>query len=106
MKRIFAVAAVAAAACITLAACTGTGQVAVDKTSGTTSGASSLNLTYAVVTHSGPGDAFWDRVKAGAEKAGTDYGVKVTYNADPDPAKQSQLIDNAAGILGGIKSIF
>ena len=95
MKRIFAVAAVAAAACITLAACTGTGQAAADKTSGTTSGATSLNLTYAVVTHSGPGDAFWDRVKAGAEKAGTDYGVKVTYNADPDPAKQSQLIDNA-----------
>ena len=35
---------------------------------------------------------FW---KSGAEAAGKQEGVKVTYAGDPDPAKQSQLIDNA-----------
>ncbi len=51
--------------------------------------------TYAVITHGAPGDAFWDRVKSGAEQAGKDYGVKVEYSSDADPAKQSQLIDGA-----------
>ncbi|GAA1737618.1 sugar ABC transporter substrate-binding protein [Aeromicrobium alkaliterrae] len=72
-----------------LAACSGTGQ----DDSGAT--AETSDLTYAVITHSGPGDAFWDRVKSGAERAGDDYGVSVDYTSDPDPAKQSQLIDNA-----------
>ena len=84
---------IAAAAALVLSGCTGTGQDAgSDSDSG---GGATVDLTYAVVTHSGPGDAFWDRVKSGAEKAGSDYGVSVTYNADPDPARQSQLIDNA-----------
>ncbi len=71
-----------------LAACSGTGKE--DATSD-----NAKDLTYAVITHSSPGDAFWDRVKSGAEKAGDDYGVKVEYSSDPDPAKQSQLIDGA-----------
>jgi simple sugar transport system substrate-binding protein len=88
MKKLKAIGAVILAGSL-LAACSGTGQE--------DSGASNdtKDLTYAVITHSGPGDAFWDRVKSGAERAGDDYGVKVDYNADPDPAKQSQLIDNA-----------
>jgi len=71
-----------------LAACSGTGKddASDEKTK---------DLTYAVITHSSSGDAFWDRVKSGAEKAGDDYGVKVEYSSDPDPAKQSQLIDGA-----------
>lgn len=70
-----------------LAACSGTGQE--DNT------VDSSDLTYAVITHGAPGDAFWDRVKSGAEKAGDDYNVTVDYNSDPDPAKQSALIDSA-----------
>src|SRR6185436_4948647 len=54
-----------------------------------------LDLKYAVITHGAPGDAFWDRVKSGSERAGKDYGVDVEYSSDPDPAKQSQLIDGA-----------
>ncbi|MGB3730431.1 sugar ABC transporter substrate-binding protein [Microbacterium sp.] len=94
-KRFLAGAGLAVAAALLLTACSGTGQ---DSGTSTTDGGSttaSKHLTYAVVTHSGPGDAFWDRVKSGAEQAGKDYGAEVTYNADPDPAKQSQLIDNA-----------
>jgi simple sugar transport system substrate-binding protein len=88
-STLIAGAGIVAAAALVLTGCSGTGQ-----DTGTDDGAK-LDLTYAVVTHSGPGDAFWDRVKSGAEKAGSDYGVTITYNADPDPAKQSQLIDNA-----------
>ena len=71
-----------------LTACSGTGK----EESGDTPDA---DLTYAVITHSGPGDAFWDRVKSGAEQAGDDYSVSVEYSSDPDPSKQSELIDAA-----------
>jgi simple sugar transport system substrate-binding protein len=72
-----------------VAACSGTGD---DEGSDDTA---KKDYTYAVVTHGSPGDAFWDRVKSGAEQAGKDYGVKVEYSSDGDPAKQSQLIDGA-----------
>ncbi|GAA2275159.1 sugar ABC transporter substrate-binding protein [Nonomuraea roseoviolacea subsp. roseoviolacea] len=51
--------------------------------------------TFAVITHASAGDAFWDVVKNGAEAAGKQYGVTVTYQGDGDPGKQSQLIDQA-----------
>ncbi|GAA2887509.1 sugar ABC transporter substrate-binding protein [Streptosporangium fragile] len=51
--------------------------------------------TFAVITHASAGDAFWDVVKNGAEAAGKRYGVTVTYQGDGDPARQSQLIDQA-----------
>ncbi|MCW2880287.1 MAG: sugar transporter substrate-binding protein [Sphaerisporangium sp.] len=51
--------------------------------------------TFAVITHGAPGDSFWDVVKNGAEAAGRQYGAKVTYQGDGDPAKQAQLIDQA-----------
>lgn len=93
-KRLIGGLGLAVTAALLLSGCSGTGQEAAtgDKSGGNTKAS---GLTYAVVTHSGPGDAFWDRVKSGAEKAGVDYGAKVTYNSDSDPAKQSQLIDNA-----------
>lgn len=59
------------------------------------SSAASSGATYAVITHAAPGDSFWDVVKNGAEAAGKEYGVTVTYQGDGDPAKQSQLIDQA-----------
>ncbi len=49
----------------------------------------------AVVTHGGAGDTFWSIVKKGAEKAGSDLGVKVSYQSSGDPTTQSQLIDAA-----------
>ncbi|WP_220448553.1 sugar ABC transporter substrate-binding protein [Nonomuraea mesophila] len=61
------------------------------------------DASFAVITHGAPGDAFWDVVKNGAEAAGKQYGVQVTYQGDGDPAKQSQLIDQAvSGKVDGI----
>jgi len=88
MKRLRVAGAIAAAGLL-LAACSGTGKEDAAGSKDT------QDLTYAVITHSSSGDAFWDRVKSGAERAGSDYGVDVEYSADPDPAKQSQLIDGA-----------
>ncbi|MCG5213667.1 sugar ABC transporter substrate-binding protein [Streptosporangium sp. KLBMP 9127] len=51
--------------------------------------------TYSVITHGAAGDSFWDVVKNGAEAAGRQYGASVTYQGDGDPARQSQLIDQA-----------
>jgi simple sugar transport system substrate-binding protein len=64
-------------------------------------------MTIAVVTHGQPGDAFWDIVKSGADQAAKDQGVTVTYQGDGDPAKQSQLIDNAVarGVDGLVVSM-
>ncbi|MGH3990309.1 MAG: sugar ABC transporter substrate-binding protein [Pseudonocardiaceae bacterium] len=53
------------------------------------------DIKIAVVTHGNVGDAFWDVVKKGSETAGKDLGIDVSYQADGDPQKQSQLIDNA-----------
>ncbi|MBM7413038.1 simple sugar transport system substrate-binding protein [Clavibacter michiganensis] len=92
-NRFLAPLGLAVAAGLLLTSCAGTGQDAPPTAGGANGGGG--DLTFAVVTHSGPGDAFWDRVKSGAETAGGQYGATVTYNADPDPAKQSQLIDNA-----------
>ena len=77
-------------ATLLLAACGGTG-------SGTSSSADGAGkeYTYALITHGTPGNAFWDRIKSGGEQAADDLGVKVDYSSDPDPAKQSQLIDGA-----------
>ncbi len=88
MKTLRLVGLVAAAG-LALTACSGTGQDD-DGASG-----NKKDFTYAVITHSSSGDAFWDRVKSGAEQAGDDYGVTVQYDSDPDPAGQSQKIDGA-----------
>ncbi|ACZ31486.1 periplasmic binding protein/LacI transcriptional regulator [Xylanimonas cellulosilytica DSM 15894] len=53
------------------------------------------DLTFAVITHAGAGDEFWDRVQSGARQAGADYDVTVQYTSAADPGSQSLLIDQA-----------
>jgi len=76
------------------AACSGTGQPAAPTSN--SGGAGSYGYKFSVITHGAPGDTFWDVVKKGSEKAGSDEGVTVNYQASGgDPAKQAQLIDAA-----------
>lgn len=79
---------------LALAGCTGTGQKAANSAT-PAAGGNGGKITIDIVSHGSPGDSFWDVVKSGAEKAGSDLGVTVTYQSDPDPVKQSQLIDAA-----------
>ncbi len=90
-RRLLSVAVLMVAA-LALAACGGGTKTQTASGSGTQSGS---NLTIAVVTHGAAGDAFWDVVKKGAEQAGTDLGVKVTYQSDGDAGAQAKLIDTA-----------
>ncbi len=52
-------------------------------------------LDFAVITHGTEGDAFWNVVQNGAQDAGEDLGVEVSYLAEGDPGAQAVLIDNA-----------
>ncbi|MGH3663380.1 MAG: sugar ABC transporter substrate-binding protein [Micromonosporaceae bacterium] len=87
-RRTTAGLAVLALVALGLAGCSG----------GDTSGAAKGgDATYAVVTHGAAGDAFWDVVKKGAQKAGEDLGVKVTYQGSGKPEEQADLINAAIG---------
>ena len=88
---------------LALAACTSSPATTKKAASNTTASSNtktaangkSYGYKFAVVTHGGAGDTFWDVVKKGSLKAGQDEGVQVGYQSDGDPAKQSQLIDAA-----------
>ncbi|BFO16548.1 substrate-binding domain-containing protein [Streptomyces sp. KM77-8] len=65
-----------------------------------TSGSGGMKVT--MVTHGDEGDAFWDRVRKGAETAAAKDGIELTYVSDPDPAGQAELVREAvrAGVDG------
>ena len=52
-------------------------------------------ITVALITHSAPGDTFWDFVRKGAEDAAKKDNVKLEYSSDPDGAKQANLVNQA-----------
>ncbi len=80
-------------AALVASACTG--PEGTDNDDSSDAAPASGDVKVAVVTHGGAGDAFWDVVKNGAEAAGKQEDVSVTYQGDGDPAKQAQLIDAA-----------
>src|SRR5690242_10768428 len=89
MRRRGAVALLTAA--LMLAACSSSGGKKAEK-SGAPTG---TRLTIAMVTHSGPGDTFWDIVQKGAKAAAAKDNVNFLYSADPDGGKQAQLVQTA-----------
>jgi simple sugar transport system substrate-binding protein len=88
------------------AACT-TGSSSDGGDSGNASSGGSGDLAFAVITHGSAGDAFWDVVQNGAERAGEDLGISVDYQSDGDPQRQAQLIDAAVnqGVDGIVVSM-
>ena len=88
--------ALAAATVLGLASCSGGGAPQTESDSGNGGGAGdNSGYTIAMITHETPGDTFWDKIKAGANQAATNNGIKLNYSNDPDPAKQSTLIQSA-----------
>ncbi|MEU9353089.1 substrate-binding domain-containing protein [Streptomyces griseoloalbus] len=65
--------------------------------------AGSGRMRVALVTHGSEGDAFWDRVKRGAEDAAEKDGIDLTYVSDPEAAGQAELVRNA--IRDGVDGI-
>lgn len=88
------VAAIAAAVCLLTAGCSAFGgddDSAADSAGG--SGAGGMKIV--MVTHGGEGDAFWDRVRKGAEAAAAKDGIDLTYAGDSDTADQADLVRDA-----------
>ncbi|WP_028927488.1 substrate-binding domain-containing protein [Pseudonocardia acaciae] len=57
--------------------------------------ATGQRFTVAMVTHEKPGDAFWDKIRAGAQAAANQLNVELKYSSDPEPGKQATLVRNA-----------
>jgi simple sugar transport system substrate-binding protein len=57
--------------------------------------ANTPEMTVQMVTHSAPGDTFWDIIRKGAEAAAAKDNVKFQYSSDPDSGKQATLIQSA-----------
>jgi simple sugar transport system substrate-binding protein len=87
------IAAFAAAACLLLAGCSGSGGTGAQ--SDTAAKAGTGRLKVALVSHGGKGDAFWELVRRGAEAAAAKDGVDLTYTNDADAAGQAQLVRDA-----------
>lgn len=92
-------AAVAAmAAIVVLAGCSASGGKENDEGSagGTGAGkADTARVKIAMITHEAPGDAFWDRIRKGAEAAAAKDNVELVYSNDPQAPKQADLVQNA-----------
>ncbi|MFF0161332.1 sugar ABC transporter substrate-binding protein [Streptomyces sp. NPDC005263] len=85
-------AVLAAALCLLLAGCSGSGGSGLDANA---DGAESGGTKVVLITHGGHGDSFWDLVQRGAQAAAAKDGVDLTYVSDPDPVKQAQLVRDA-----------
>lgn len=90
------VVAASAAMALGLAACSSSGGKETTDGGGDSGGnAGTEEITVALITHSAPGDTFWDFVRKGAEDAAKKDNVKLEYSSDPDGAKQANLVNQA-----------
>ncbi|TNY34971.1 sugar ABC transporter substrate-binding protein [Thermomonospora catenispora] len=87
------VAAVASAMALTLGGCSSSGGKKAEQAA--EAGGAGPRLKIAMITHSGPGDTFWDIVQKGAKAAAAKDNVEFLYSADPDGGKQAQLVQAA-----------
>ncbi|MEU8587595.1 sugar ABC transporter substrate-binding protein [Streptomyces sp. NPDC048664] len=51
--------------------------------------------TFAMITHSGDGDTFWDIVQSGAKQAAVKDNIDFLYSHDANAQQQAQLVDAA-----------
>ncbi|HMG64644.1 MAG TPA: sugar ABC transporter substrate-binding protein [Streptosporangiaceae bacterium] len=105
MRRPLPLLAAALAAVLTLAGlagCSSTGGLRAEEAArssaasgGGGSGVSTPRWTFAMVTHAGSGDSFWDTVRKGAEQAAAKDNITFLYSNDANTANQVQLVQAA-----------
>lgn len=82
-----------------LTACSSTGgKRAEDRAKRLAANGSAVNTphwTFAMVTHSGAGDTFWDIVQSGAKQAAAKDNIKFLYSNSDQGNEQSQLVQAA-----------
>ncbi|MGW4572209.1 substrate-binding domain-containing protein [Streptomyces tendae] len=87
--------ALAAAVCLLVAGCSALGGDEGGSAADAAGGSGGDRMKIVMVTHGGEGDAFWDRVRKGAEAAAAKDGVDLTYAGDADTADQADLVRDA-----------
>ncbi|MFG2680867.1 substrate-binding domain-containing protein [Streptomyces sp. NPDC048392] len=88
-------AVLAAAVCLLVAGCSAPGGEEDGSAADAAGGSGTGRMKIVMVTHGGEGDAFWDRVRKGAEAAAAKDGVDLTYAGDADTADQADLVRDA-----------
>ncbi|WUV84936.1 sugar ABC transporter substrate-binding protein [Streptomyces sp. NBC_01476] len=93
------VALAAVLAATALAGCSSTGgKRAEDRAKKLAANGSAVNTphwTFAMVTHSGAGDSFWDIVQSGAKQAAAKDNIKFVYSSSDQANEQAQLVQAA-----------
>ena len=84
-----------AAGSLLLAGCSSTGGRAAAEASAGAGGCTETTMTVTLITHSAPGDDFWDLVRKGAEDAAKKDCIALEYQASPDGAEQANLVNAA-----------
>ncbi|MGY0019630.1 sugar ABC transporter substrate-binding protein [Streptomyces sp. cg35] len=92
--------AVAGALGVTLAGCSSTGGKRAEdaRKAQTAQGKAAVNTpkwTFAMITHSGDGDTFWDIVQEGAKQAARKDNINFLYSHNDEAQQQAQLVDAA-----------
>ncbi|MER5475957.1 sugar ABC transporter substrate-binding protein [Streptomyces sp. NPDC002734] len=92
--------AVAGALCVSVAGCSSTGGKRAEdaRKASASQGKAAVNTpewTFAMITHSGDGDTFWDIVQNGAEQAAAKDNINFLYSHDAEAQQQAQLVDAA-----------
>ncbi|MEU9734171.1 sugar ABC transporter substrate-binding protein [Streptomyces sp. NPDC048002] len=98
--RTWAGIALAGALCVSLAGCSSTGGKRAEdaREAAAAQGKAAVNTprwTFAMITHSGDGDTFWDIVQNGAEQAAVKDNINFLYSHDDEAQQQAQLVDAA-----------
>ncbi|CAM5298298.1 sugar ABC transporter substrate-binding protein [Streptomyces fimicarius] len=82
-----------------LAGCSSTGgKRAEERAAAAAEGRAAVNTprwTFAMVTHSGDGDTFWDIVQKGAEQAALKDNINFIYSHNDEANQQAQLVQTA-----------
>jgi len=92
--------ALAAALGVSLAGCSSTGGKRAEdaRKAAAAQGKAAVNTprwTFAMITHSGDGDTFWDIVQNGAKQAAIKDNINFLYSHNAEAQQQAQLIDAA-----------
>ncbi|WP_073948398.1 sugar ABC transporter substrate-binding protein [Streptomyces kebangsaanensis] len=96
----WAVIALAGTLSVSLAGCSSTGGKRAEdaRKAAAAQGGAAVNTprwTFAMITHSGDGDTFWDIVQSGAEQAAVKDNVNFLYSHHAEAQQQAQLVDAA-----------
>jgi simple sugar transport system substrate-binding protein len=85
---------------VSLAGCSSTGGKRAEdaRKAAAAQGRAAVNTprwTFAMITHSGDGDTFWDIVQSGAKQAAVKDNINFLYSHNAEAQQQAQLVDAA-----------